>query len=1035
MTAAIDTMPGRDLGIVLDSSESPVLGLLRPHKSLPKPRRPQNEDSQSLGSFTTSERIRSWIPDPHAKTGSPAPEPSVTPSIDGGTKYHSWIHDARLNKPGLFNDMKPHPLMLNRVHTSDKSRSEARSDSFAPGDDEDTEDQYSISNFGYPTHFTPSPQEPGDDNQKTANGKHINLVGSRHFLGDGWSNGARGTDKNSASTSSPSTAINLNKKRESIVTQHTATHSQADSFQTASENFHHREDTRSPSDGHAFQSQQDIKRHNHYDARAVGLGLGLESEHDTTPEIMTPKAGLESPEYLSFAGVWGGDTPGRINDHLQDRKRQYIDEPTPVVHDDLLEEGADRHRQTSSTTPPLSLQIEQLSDPSLASPQFSPDLSEGEVTSLEAHVREMADKRLSGASMSTVVSAMVVDSPPRRRQTLRHTGRILDAEKTDKDTLASISLNSTPSLKRRNRHSGSPTSNLRDNFSADAVRKTDRRPPPQLQKFVVLPDRRGSLQSSASSSKRLSKTFSAASRQQSSRPTTAPEEGTATYFDTPRTHRRSVSVVINQARPVRHTGRLPSDVLSPITQSSTKSSAPLSKQPSHSTSTASGGLTTQLTPASPPPQAETLSPEPDTPDYVHDPRRSTLSSDHRLHADVVTPFSLRSTHSSTPGTLEVNEATALSIHPHTNKSILVIQEIANRDGQDSPREHSAVIASNASIAIPGRLAPLIHNQPLAVPQITDSPLQNPRDAPPPPEVIQVIPPTPANAHTSSEAIVAAGEAARANRRTAPLSGIRRAFSAKQFGESAVRHRASLGRSFSLRPRGQHYGVTHRYSFTSADERESKLHPTWRPRRYTTASSDTDSDFGNGVHNPTPPLNTDRKVGRTRSLTNRITSTIRSASLRRGNNPRRSASNSHPYPSTYRTSPLPYEVVDDVIKRRQPLARRLSNSLRLPSRRRRSPSDNFPSTHVPVRRQTLNFAPYERPVNGYARDLDDRSELVYRGSIGRFGSLRERLGRVRSLREDRRAEKRREVIRGNVHIMGPEEYETDEEVGRGYESGF
>ena len=803
----------------------------------------------------------------------------------------------------------------------------------------------------------------------------------------------------------------LKSKRASIVTQNTADQSRSDSFRTANEHLHQRED------------EEDVATHTHIpyrdkwsnremsvDSKTVGLGLGLESDDERTPTVATPKAHKDDGEFITFNGVWGGETPHRIHTQLQHRGVKGAVNDTPLV--DHASDSASPttvhrtsvNRNGTSCTPPESLLYEKLEESSTLDfgKQLEQGLREEELKKLEAEVQDMDQKRHSQASTNSTVVAMVVDSPPRRRQTLRHTGRIVDSSKAEGLT---VSVNSSPSLRRRDKRSHIPAVDLRKSFATDAsVKKAEKVQP--TNSLVVIPDRRGSLQSSSSSSKRLSKTFSTSSRQPSSRPTTAPEEAPSNYFEAPRPHRRSVSIVIQQARPAKQDDKAVQDLLSPIQQASSHPSTELSKEPSRTTSIASGGLKTQLLPATPPAQdvAET-----DNEDEVHEIRRGTLISDHRPQNEVVTPFSLRSAHSSTPGTLEVNEATALSIYPHTNKSILVIQEIASKDEEGTPREQSAIIASNASIAIPGLLSPVIHHEPSPSRQLTDSPLQNPREPPPPPELIKVIPPTPANAHASSDAIVAAGDAAKANRRTAPLSSIRRAFSARQHGESA-RTRTSLSRTFSLRPHSKGRDSTRRFSFSSNDDRDARLHPSWRPRYIrhhpSLSSTDSDPDFGNGViYHPTPALVDPKgsKSKRTTSLSNRIANSIRAASLRR-RGPRRAASVS------YSSTPLPYEVVDDAIARRKPLARRLTNSLRRrPPRRNSYAFERTSPTSLPSPTESqFGRPPYlpPRPSNPHAGEL----EQVPKGGYGvLFKGWFER-------REEKEREKRRQKLRSNVLVL-------------------
>ena len=240
----------------------------------------------------------------------------------------------------------------------------------------------------------------------------------------------------------------------------------------------------------------------------------------------------------------------------------------------------------------------------------------------------------------------------------------------------------------------------------------------------------------------------------------------------------------------------------------------------------------------------------------------------RPRSSLVTPFSLRSARSSTPGTLEVNEATAISIYPHTNRSILVVQHAPRRNSQ--PAEHSAVIASNAKFAIPpGTVQPPVIHEPR---RLLDSPLQNPRSPPQPPD-FKIIPPTPANVVNDSSSDRQQVVSAEQTPKRRLSNRVKRAFSARRYSDAFV---APLTRSFSL---------SHRNTATGGRpasiglERDRNLHPLWRPRAFWDSKSDesdSDSDFGNdgflvgnSLGMPTEGVRTFDPPRRRASLSNRL----------------------------------------------------------------------------------------------------------------------------------------------------------------------
>ena len=174
---------------------------------------------------------------------------------------------------------------------------------------------------------------------------------------------------------------------------------------------------------------------------------------------------------------------------------------------------------------------------------------------VDTEFRDLNNKRLSQASTnSTVVEAMVIESPPRRRQTLRHTVKMEDMNSSTPPPPSnrnSLNSNERSSLRRRLRRSVSPDQELRKSFASadtpESVGSNPSKPRQDPAPAIALPDQLSTIQSSTPGSKHLSRTFSLNARQQSSRPTTAPEESLS-YFDVPpRRDRRTMSVVIQES--------------------------------------------------------------------------------------------------------------------------------------------------------------------------------------------------------------------------------------------------------------------------------------------------------------------------------------------------------------------------------------------------------------------------------------------------------------------------------------------------------
>ena len=834
-------MPGRSLEPTTDAIPTLNSGSLKNHKNFPR-RSHVLADTQHIRSkdqqqkirrrsdqiiYSSSDRIKSWIPDPSPIRVIPVVGVPLTPPINFRDDFQSWIDDAALRK---------------RDFTK-------------------IDDSHSSTTTPLVRQSPPTPEESPP----------------------------RKIDRAQAVASFSSTRL--------------TTESRNNSFKTAQENQSSDDDDSLLDSPSLHPSRQKwLKASGLSKNKDVGLGLGLESEEEElTPRVTTPKHSRKSQDFVTFDGVWADsmDGVGKVDvleDPMKPKSRKASSKrprvvSAPALDSPTLGQGPDvslqkslslRERVERSRHSPRNVSIEKFAE------QINWPLKD-DALDIDSELRDMNHNRLSQASTtSTIVEAVVINSPPQRKQTLRRTSKMLDLNTPPQRSERNSSITNDSVLQRRLRRTGSPDQELRKSFastSPDAMVSTVGRM--RQDTAPVIPDRRSSLQSSASGSKRLSRATSLTSRQQSSRPTTAPEESVG-YFDIPRPRdRRTMSVVIHAPTPLKPESRVLHEIPTSATAEASPPSVPTSstEEPSKSTSATSAGLETALTPA-------TLNAQPSATLHLSD----AQSAQHlgieqsnpvewsamRPRSTLVTPFSLRSARSSTPGTLEVNEATAISIYPHTNKSILVIQHMAG-DDNSSPKERSAIIAGTANIAVPGPIMPIIDHgsPPEPLRKILDSPLQNPRDPPQPPD-FKIIPPTPANASGSLKKRRSPPKTpVRGSRFSAPVSTIKRAFSAhRPRSESFV---APFARSFSLRgTAGNPGGRAH-----VDDEPQSKLHPFWRPRDYD-EGSDSDSEFGNtGFLNESRVQTQSSRDGqprRTMSLTRRLTNSMRPASSGRGQRP-------------------------------------------------------------------------------------------------------------------------------------------------------
>lgn len=828
-------MPGNDLGLGVDVLPPLNLGSLKGHKILP--RRKITSDDADYGrpirqerrmrhkseqiSYSQAERIRSWIPEASPIQVIPVVGKPLTPPINFRDDFQSWINDVALRGPDLT-----------RTRTSD-----------SPG-------------------TTPLVQQSPPTPETTPPKYHRTRTAA-----------SRSSTRNTSD-------------------------SRTDSFKTAQENQSSDDESQpldSPSNHPAREKW--LRATGLSKQKDVGLGLGLESaDEGPTPRQMTPKHIMKHRNFGAFDGTWDVSDEdrqegGSQEDHSSatsvpyDRRphrRSRMPEPPTLDSPTLGQEAESSLKKTLS----LRQRVEKTRH---SVPKASTEKSteqthwplKEDYFDIDAELREINSKRLSQTSTaSTVVEAMVIQSPPRRRQTLRHTLKMEDMNTPPPPSNRnSLNSNERSSLRRRLRRSGSPDQELRKSYaSADTPESVGSNPSKARQDSVpaiAFPDRISPLQSSASGSKHLSRTFSLSSRQQSSRPTTAPDESVG-YFDVPpRRDRRTMSVVIHPSKPPKSESKPEKGVEPPALAHLSSPSVPTSSEVSRTTSVTSAKMGTHYDPPTPADQPHAtlyLSDPPDEHNLSVDRSMGEWSA-FRPRSTLVTPFSLRSAHSSTPGTLEVNEATAISIYPHTNKSILVIQQMAG-GSNSSPREQSAIIAGNANIALPGSITPILHHQ--SPPrEILNSPLQNPRDAPEPPD-LRVIAPTPANGRPSSEATPPMPSTpARTNRFSAPITSIKRAVSARRFSEGFV---SPFARTFSLR--GTASSPRRRRTIADDPEPGTKLHPFWRPRGFWDDVDDSDSDeeFGNtgfltGSRRPSQSTK-ETTPRRTASLTRRLRGSLR-----------------------------------------------------------------------------------------------------------------------------------------------------------------
>lgn len=680
---------------------------------------------------------------------------------------------------------------------------------------------------------------------------------------------------------------------------YTSASSRTDSFKTALENLDSDDDevaTVRPDLISARQSQLSVSRNNHIKRKEVGLGLGLHFDSDGTA-TPKPEARLEQ-EFVVFDGDWGVIDAVEVEREWDDnlmrnvtvRKRPgrnmspYGAAPRPeVLEDDLvaptaatrvvrslpLQERIARHRlerdaANRESTERFAQKIDWPS--SVADPESPVTPQEGRRFS------SISTRSVSGAS--TIVEAIVVDAPPTRAKTLRHSKKISGLR--DISGLSTVSVAASEPQLHHTRGRIPERRHTSLISETPPIANTSSKSRRQIVKnggipVVIIPARRSSTRSSGEPS--LRSTSSRKSKRTNSL-TSAPLSASSKYnevgyFDSHPARKRAMSE--SESSSVRTIDFPPE-----IPTRSSSLSAPTSRNNSRAPSLAaaesrnvsrSGSLTAESLKAHNMMEARKQPhplPAPPTPSQHSDTNRHHLNHHHHPQMKVdhngdpffgsrlstqATPFSQYSYE--TAGTMaELSEAQAVEIFPHQNKSVLVVQH------QTSSSEPSPVslkpldtsvgpptMALNGT-ATEGNNTPPQTGHPM---DEVDSPLRNPREPPLPP-AIKFIPPTPAGmtpGHEEERQLGYDPEERNEAADNAPKRGgslMRRAFSnSRRNSEINQPGVGFLKRTFSLsnnkrkdqldEPLKAQEGGTKASLYPNEDETPAegdKLHPFWRP---------------------------------------------------------------------------------------------------------------------------------------------------------------------------------------------------------------
>lgn len=532
--------------------------------------------------------------------------------------------------------------------------------------------------------------------------------------------------------------------------------------------------------------------------KTVGLGLGLESSPE---DNITPRT---KGEFMKFDGDWGSgdEVEEEWDDNLMRtvkvRKRFPVNGNGNEVVEDVTITPTNATKALRSSS--LALQESPIVYPTrrVLSDRVKPSV--GAASSTPRSSVNMDVRRLSGIStvsnVSTVVEAILVNSPPQRRKTLRHVRK----QSGLRDSAADLSLTPSSSVlsslpvtdsQRRPTTNGARVETRHESVASAGTYNSisSRKARREIVKnggipVVIIPDRRSSNKSSKEPSLR-STSSRRTKRSQSLISAPVSRESRSTertpIFERPGRRSRTLSESDGSRPGDQRTMDFPPS----IPPRSSSQSAPTSHNASRTGSLTADSLKAHNTlqaqrarkaleslatqgfqDARPGPKSPARAPE-QTPRQSREGQngsktpeqraRSCESGGEKYHSEKDglgnsprvdrngdpffgnrlsvqrTPFSLASVE--TTGTFpEVSEAMAVNIYPHQNKSVLVVEH-SNRPSENSSLEQKRYsLQDNPQIkaTAPDSDIPVTPPQPTFSMEEVDSPLRNPRAPPEPP---------------------------------------------------------------------------------------------------------------------------------------------------------------------------------------------------------------------------------------------------------------------------------------------------------------
>ena len=455
--------------------------------------------------------------------------------------------------------------------------------------------------------------------------------------------------------------------------------------------------------------------------------------------------------------------------------------------------------------------------------------------------------RLSGISTTSTVEAIVVDSEPKRQQTLRHRERNASLRSASSPIPSSNrnSLFSNPDSPHRLVHKRARLSNHnRWSFGSELSRSlsmssvTAPHPKPEIIHVAIIPERTSSLRSSANSGSSYSASLSTNSGGQRLVRT----DGRGERLDLPR-HRRTVSESFTPGMNLSNRGR-DRRFPPPVPARSSSLSAPTSQSNSRANSITSEHLRLRRVAAEEDVRKTLARMESERTAPTGHPRtslsglpdRASIEPDAEHWANLRppsvqrTPFSQQSLHSTSP-VVEMGEARAVNLFPHNNHSLQLIE--SNHLPESRAVQELYTSSRDLQLAAHEPATPVTSLLPMLA---VESPLRNPREPPKPPQ-FKVIPPTPAVLTPTDDFNRQLGTKGPSRRGPGRRFGsLRRpSIANRRYSGSFVR---SFGRSLSLNAKNK----------KADQDLDGTLHPFWRPRGFWDGFSESDNEEGDRYEN-------------------------------------------------------------------------------------------------------------------------------------------------------------------------------------------